>query len=164
MAHNLSGYDGINVLPDIGNGTMNTLYINNHRPQADKFYTDKLGVQQCINQIKNRLLAASGTTVHESQVEDFLITGKSRIREEYEQIMREEAGEYVKVIFSKLAEYDYNPDLMRLYIVGGGGCLVKNFGQYDPANVEIISDICATAKGYEIVAYNRLERERRLGD
>ena len=78
--------------------------------------------------------------------------------------MREEAGEYVKVIFSKLAEYDYNPDLMRLYIVGGGGCLVKNFGKYDPANVEIISDICATAKGYEIVVYNRLERERRLGD
>ncbi len=78
--------------------------------------------------------------------------------------MREEAGEYVKVIFSKLAEYDYNPDLMGLYIVGGGGCLVKNFWQYDPTNVKIISDICATAKGYEIVAYNRLERERRLGD
>lgn len=164
VAHNLSGYDGINVLADIGNGTMNTLYINNHRPQADKFYTDKLGVQQCINRIKNRLLAASGTTVQESQIEDFLITGRLRIREDYGQIMREEAGEYVKEIFSKLVEYDYNPDLMRLYIVGGGGCLVKNFGQYDPANVEIISDICATAKGYEIVAYNSLERERKLGE
>lgn len=163
VAHNLSEYDGINVLADIGNGTMNTLYINNHKPQADKFYTDKLGVQQCINQIKNRLLAVCGTAVHESQIEDFLITGKSRIKEEYAQIMREEAVEYVKGIFSKLAEYDYNPDLMRLYVVGGGGCLVRNFGQYDPANVEIISDICATAKGYEIVAYNSLERERKLG-
>ena len=77
--------------------------------------------------------------------------------------MREEARDYVKDIFAKLVEYDYNPDLMKLYIVGGGGCLVKNFGEYDCSRVEIISDICATAKGYEIAAYNSLERERRLG-
>ena len=27
-----------------------------------------------------------------------------------------------------------------------------NFGEYDPERVEIISDICATAKGYESLA------------
>ncbi len=64
--------------------------------------------KQCINQIKNRLRATSGTIVQESLVEDFLITEKLRIREEYVQIMREEEREYVKVIFLKLAEYDYN--------------------------------------------------------
>lgn len=163
VAHNLAAFDGVNVLADIGNGTMNTLFINDHRPQADKFYTDKLGVQQCINQIKNRLLAASGTVVRESQIEHFLIRGELKMKEEYRLIMWEEAEEYVKDIFSKLAEYDYNPDLMKLYVVGGGGCLIRNFGHYDPASVEIISDICATAKGYEIAAYNQLERERKLG-
>ena len=163
VAANLAEYDGINILADIGNGTMNTLYINDHKPQADKFYTDKLGVQQCINQIKNRLLAETGTTVNEGQIEDFLITGRSNIRAEYRQAMQEEAEEYVNGIFAKLVEYDYNPDLMKLYIVGGGGCLVKNFGRYDPERVEIINDICATAKGYEVVAFNSLEREKRLG-
>lgn len=163
VAANLAEYDGINILADIGNGTMNTLYINDHKPQADKFYTDKLGVQQCINQIKNRLLAETGTTVNEGQIEDFLITGRSNIRAEYQQAMQEEAEEYVNGIFTKLVEYDYNPDLMKLYIVGGGGCLVKNFGRYDPERVEIINDICATAKGYEVVAFNSLEREKRLG-
>ena len=163
VAANLAEYDGVNILADIGNGTMNTLYINDHKPQADKFYTDKLGVQQCINQIKNRLLAETGTTVNEGQIEDFLITGRSNIRAEYRQAMQEEAEEYVNGIFAKLVEYDYNPDLMKLYIVGGGGCLVKNFGRYDPERVEIINDICATAKGYEVVAFNSLEREKRLG-
>lgn len=163
VAANLAEYDGVNILADIGNGTMNTLYINDHKPQADKFYTDKLGVQQCINQIKNRLLAETGTTVNEGQIEDFLITGRSNIRAEYQQAMQEEAEEYVNGIFTKLVEYDYNPDLMKLYIVGGGGCLVKNFGRYDPERVEIINDICATAKGYEVVAFNSLEREKRLG-
>lgn len=79
--------------------------------------------KQCINQIKNRLRATSGMIVQESRIEDFLITEKLRIREEYKQIMREEAREYVKMIFLKLAKYDYNADLMRLDIVGGGRCL-----------------------------------------
>jgi plasmid segregation protein ParM len=31
--------------------------------------------------------------------------------------------------------------------------LTKNFGKYDTSSVEIIEDICATAKGYEEI-YN----------
>ena len=41
---------------------------------------------------------------------------------------------------------------MRLYVVGGGGCLLKNFFPIDPDKIIIISDICATAKGYEYMA------------
>ena len=47
---------------------------------------------------------------------------------------------------------------MRLYVVGGGGCLLRNFGQYDRARVTILDDICATAKGYEYLAYMSLKR------
>ena len=53
----------------------------------------------------------------------------------------------------------HNPDLMRLYIVGGGGCLVKHFGQYDESRVTILDDICATAKGYEYLAFASLRRK-----
>ena len=48
---------------------------------------------------------------------------------------------------------------MRLYIVGGGGCLVRNFGQYDETRVTILDDICATAKGYEYLAFASLRRK-----
>ena len=47
---------------------------------------------------------------------------------------------------------------MRLYVVGGGGCLVRNFGIYDNSRVTILDDICATAKGYENLAYMSLKR------
>ena len=62
-------------------------------------------------------------------------------------------------IFATLRRYEYNPELMRLYIVGGGGCLVKNFGQYEASRVTILDDICATAKGYEYLAYASLRRK-----
>lgn len=69
------------------------------------------------------------------------------------------ARQYVADIFSTLHKYEYNPDLMRLYIVGGGGCLIRHFGQYDESRVTIVDDICATAKGYEYLAFSSLRRK-----
>ena len=45
---------------------------------------------------------------------------------------------------------------MKLYVVGGGSCLIKNFAEYDLARVTINGDICATAKGYELLAQRSL--------
>ena len=56
----------------------------------------------------------------------------------------------------RLREHEYNPELMKLYVAGGGNCLIKNFAEYDPARVTINDDICATAKGYELMAQKTL--------
>ena len=47
---------------------------------------------------------------------------------------------------------------MKLYVVGGGGCLIRNFADYDRNRVVINEDICATAKGYEYMALVSLNR------
>ena len=70
------------------------------------------------------------------------------------------ARQYAKTIFDTLRRYEYNPDLMRLYVVGGGGCVLRHFGEYDRERVTIIEDICANAKGYEYLAYMTLRKER----
>jgi plasmid segregation protein ParM len=62
------------------------------------------------------------------------------------------ARSYTAEIFRKLRERDYDPRLMRLTVVGGGGCLVRHFGQFDRSRVTIQPDICAAAKGYEHLA------------
>jgi plasmid segregation protein ParM len=49
---------------------------------------------------------------------------------------------------------------MRLYVLGGGSCLIRNFGIYETDRVTINDDICATAKGYEYLA----ELSARKGD
>ena len=43
----------------------------------------------------------------------------------------------------------YDSKLMKLYVVGGGGCLIRNFSEYDKSRITVNDDICATAKGYE---------------
>lgn len=156
-------FTGSNILADIGNGTMNTVYINNCKPRPDKYYTDKLGVNTCILQIRNALLAACGSVPNDELIEDYLITGKAEVSERYLAIMEREAQKYVKDVFSKLVEYEYNPELMKLYFIGGGGSIIRHFGDYDPERVEIITDICATAKGYENTAYSCLMINARRG-
>ena len=66
--------------------------------------------------------------------------------------------QYVAGIMRRLREHEYNPELMKLYIVGGGGCLIRNFGEYDPNRVTINDDIRATAKGYEFLANLKLKK------
>ena len=41
-------------------------------------------------------------------------------------------------LFATLRKYEYNPDLMRLYVVGGGGCLIRK--HYDYHRRDIAAD------------------------
>ena len=66
--------------------------------------------------------------------------------------MTQVAKGYAAKVFRKLREHGYDPRLMKLYVVGGGGCLLKNFCPIDENRVTINSDICSTAKGYEYMA------------
>ena len=158
IVNQLRNFKGTNLLADIGNGTMNILYINNKKAQESRCWTEKLGVNQCMIAAKNAVLDKFGVKIEESTVEQILRFGTADISAPYLDCISSIARQYVAELFSTLRKYEYNPDLMRLYVVGGGGCLFRNFGTYDKSRVTIIDDICATAKGYESLAYMSLKR------
>ena len=99
--------------------------------------------------------------IDDATIEAIMRFGKADIDEKYLSTIRTAAEKYVDGIMQRLREHEYNPALMRLYIVGGGGCLVKNFGKYDPDRVTINDDICAMAKGYEALVQAKLRKEGR---
>ena len=72
-------------------------------------------------------------------------------------IIRTAATEYVNDIFRRLREHGYDEGTMKLYITGGGGCLVKHFRKCNPDRVIFVDDICAAAKGYEYLAEAQLK-------
>ena len=152
VAGKTAALKGITFLCDIGNGTMNLLYCHNGRPDSRRMYTEKYGTQQCINTVKEAMMNKYQVVMDETIIEEFLRTGEADVSKEYLRIMKSAAVNYVKDIFRRLQDHEYNAGLMRLYIVGGGGCLIKNFGKYDENRVTIDEDICATAKGYEYLS------------
>lgn len=159
IINQLSDFKGTVLLSDIGNGTMNLLYIVGKKPQEQKCWTEKIGVNQCMIAAKNAVMDTFGTKIDDVIIEQVLRFGTADISKPYLDCITQTATAYVADLFATLLRYEYNPDLMRLYIVGGGGCLVKNFGEYDSSRVTIIDDLCATAKGYEQLAYMSLRRK-----
>ena len=47
VASQIRDFQGVNMLCDIGNGTMNIMFINDRRPAADRMFTEKYGTHQC---------------------------------------------------------------------------------------------------------------------
>lgn len=159
VADRLREFKGINLLCDIGNGTMNVMYINECRPVQKKCFTEKYGTHQCMLAVRENLMRLYGAAVDDSIIERVIRFGTADISERYLTAIRDTAQEYVAGIFRRLREHEYDPELMRLYVIGGGSCLVKNFGEYEKERVIINEDICATAKGYELLAAQKLQRK-----
>lgn len=152
VADRLSDFRGVNMICDIGNGTMNIMFINDKKPVSGNMFTEKYGTHQCLLAVRENVMRAHHTTVDEAIINRVFRFGTADIKEEYLKTITDTATDYVEGIFQRLREHEYNPELMRLYVLGGGSCLIRNFGVYDASRVTINDDICATAKGYEYLA------------
>ena len=161
VAENLKDFKGMNLLVDIGNGTMNLMYLNDGRPMESKSWTEKLGVYQCEKAILNKVRDNTGTELMHEVIENFLRTGETDIAQPYAGLMVEAAKEYAVQIFQKLRDYEYNEQKMRLYVMGGGARIVEAFGEYDMDRVTFDHDIRANAKGYEYYCYMILKHQQR---
>ena len=149
---------GHHVLCDVGNGTMNILHIVEGRVDVTRMFTEEYGTKECSLAIREELMRRYQAKVDESVVARVLQTGTADISPDYLEIITAVARKYAKGIFRRLEERGYDPRQMRLYVVGGGGCVIRNFGEYDPERTTIMDDICATAKGYEFMAESRILR------
>ena len=152
VAEKLGTFTGVNLLCDIGNGTMNLLKITNRVPDTQHMFTEKYGVHQCTLLIREQMMRLHHATLDDAIITEILKKGTADIDKAYLETIVKTAKVYTAEIFRRLREREYDPRLMKLHVVGGGGCLIRNFGVYDRNCVVINEDICATAKGYEYMA------------
>lgn len=148
----------VNMAADIGNGTINVMYINDRRPVESRCYTEKMGVNQCMIKVQNTVMNTFGTKIDSSIIERFFRYGKADVGERYKECIAAEIKAYAEQVIDVLKKYEYNPDLMKLYITGGGANIMKHFSDMDKSNVVFVEDICAAAKGYEAIAAQVLKR------
>ncbi len=147
-----SSLKGLCLLADIGNGTMNTLYLANGRPQSGKMFTEKFGTHQCTLAIREGFMRKTRRELNEIIIDEILCNGTADIPKDDLHIITAIAENYVKEIFARLREHGYDENTMHLIVTGGGGCLLKHFGNINQSKVTFVKDICAAAKGYEYLA------------
>ena len=142
----------INLIADIGNGTMNVLYMINGKPPSGKMFTEKFGTYQCTLAVREAFMQKTQREINDYIIEEVLRTGTAEISAADLKIIKAVATEYVRDIFRRLREHGYDESTMKLYITGGGSCLVKNFYKFNSDRTVFVEDICAAAKGYEYLA------------
>lgn len=159
IAERLNEYRDVNICADIGNGTVNLFRVIDRRMDMRSMTTEACGVKDCANAMRMALANAhSGARVDDSIIERIIRTGTARIDSEYLETLTEAARSYTEGLFRRFREYGFDEKTMRLTVLGGGSCLIRNFGQYKPESVTINSDIHANAKGYEYLAYELLRK------
>ncbi len=159
IVESAAGMKGLSMVADIGNGTMNTLYLVNGRPQSGKMYTEKFGTYQCTLAIREIFMEKTSREIHDVIIDQVLCEGTAEIPASDLKVIKTAATEYVKEIFRRLREHGYDENTMMLYVTGGGGCLVRNFYKVNPERVKFVSDLCAAAKGYEYMAELQLKAD-----
>lgn len=158
IAERLNEYRDVNICADIGNGTVNLFRVIDRRMDVKSMTTEACGVKDCAIAMRQALANAhGGARVDDSIIERIIRTGTARIDSEYLKPLVEAASAYTESLFRRFREYGYDEKTMRLIAMGGGSCLIRNFGTYDSKKVTINSDIHANAKGYERLAYERLK-------
>ena len=156
---NLGAMLGMNMLADIGNGTMNVMQIIDNKPLEKSLVTDKFGVGICMKEIQKEVSKESGEDIPEMLIEPLLRKGLQGRTDNIAKKAEYIAKKYTENIRKRLTDYGYKEELVHLYVIGGGGCLLQNYSDLgEKAGVTFITDICANAKGYEILAEKKLRR------
>lgn len=155
-------FTGTVMMADIGNGTMNIMRLVNGKPNDQHCWTEVLGVNQCMLTARKQMMDKYGIDMPESVIEQFLRTGTANLARELIDNLTDIVRGYVTGLLDALRVHGYDARLMKLFVMGGGGCLVKHFGKYDPSAVVFVDDLHASAKGYEYMAQGVIWRNERL--
>ncbi|MBO5501458.1 MAG: ParM/StbA family protein, partial [Clostridia bacterium] len=155
-------FTGTVIMADIGNGTMNIMRLVNGKPNDQHCWTEVLGVNQCVLTARKQMMDKYGIDMPETVIEQFLRTGSANIARELLDQLTSIVRGYVTGLFDALRLHGYDARLMKLFVMGGGGCLVKNFGKYAPGSVIFVDDLHASAKGYEYMAQGLIWRKEHM--
>ena len=132
-------------------GTRNIVSIINGQVNNGKSKIDTKASIWLLDQINEVIETELNNTAPESVIIDYIKNGgrNKPAQNKYEEIMKRELVNYAKDVYTTLKKFRFNIDLIPIIFSGGGAEIMKNFG--DNPNAIFISDICANAKGYEII-------------
>ena len=148
---------GINMLVDIGNGTINTMQIVDGVPKENTVKTVRTGVGVCMKEILNEVSRIYCDDVSEEAIEPLLRNGCRNDSGKLAKIVRSIAERYAKNVMDIIVDNGFREGIVRLYVIGGGGCILKHFSDIEKLEgVMFIDDICANAKGYAFLTKQKI--------
>lgn len=137
---------------DVGSWTVDSMLIVNKKPDNSKCDTQNEGLIKCMRAINRVAVQLKNRKIDESDIQEYMMTGKTNLPKEFKEIMDQQIHEFVDRVYRYQTECGYNLDMMPVYFVGGGAIVMRNFGKYQQNNIHYVLDVRANAKGFETMA------------
>ncbi|MBN2878216.1 MAG: ParM/StbA family protein [Clostridia bacterium] len=153
---NLLNREPSQILLDIGSWTVDCMIINNSIPDASSCRSLEMGIIRCIEEIQEEVRRTSGLSVTSAQVEQILQNKECTMQPEVKEIIKAQGYAYTKKLFKLLEESGFDTKAVPTILMGGGAHIVKHYLNHNQ-KMEILSDIHANAKGYELIALQVME-------
>ena len=158
MCRNLESMESEALAIDIGSKTIDILHIVNKVPVESESTSIPGALIECIEHIKNEVYRQTNRKVSETQVQTVILGADPHIPDECLRIIKSELHAFTQMIEAKIRELGFDPEMIAIYYVGGGACVMRRFKSGARKNVTYIEDIRANALGYEQLAIKRLNR------
>lgn len=139
------------ILIDIGSWTVDCMMINNAIPDANACRSLELGVIRCIEETQEEVRRSLNLSITPAQIEQVLLRKECRLNPNVKQIILAQGEKYTNKLFKSLTESGFDTRAIPTIMMGGGAEIVKPYlKKHEP--IDILNDIHANAKGYEIMA------------
>jgi len=140
------------VVVDIGSWTIDIVPIINKKPDDPNFNTLPEGLIPCMRNINKMCGRKFNEKIDEMDIQQYIITKRTNLSEEFVKLMDEALTDFATRLFNSLREEGYSLKTTQFIFVGGGACVMKNFGGYEQSNIKYNLDVKANAKGFERLA------------
>lgn len=146
------------VAVDIGSWTIDIVPIINKKPDDSGFNTITEGLIPCMRNINKMCTRKYNEKIDEMDIQQYIINKQTNLSEEFVEIMDEALTDFATRLYNSLREEGYSLKTTQFVFVGGGACVMKNFGGYEQQNIKYNLDVKANAKGFERLARIALTR------
>lgn len=138
---------------DIGGFTLDYLLLRNGRPDLAVCDSLEKGVITLYNKIISRVNSEHDILLEDTDVDNIIRAEKNDYSQKVVQTVQEMTKMYVDDIFGALRERGIDLKTGCVVFIGGGSLLLKNYleGSDKVGKCLFIDDICANAKGYELL-------------
>lgn len=137
------------VVFDLGGYTNDVILITDGVPDMSRSKSLQTGTITCINDIQETFRIKYSNEISEKVIEEVMVTGQSSIlSEEHLKTAINELRKYADKVMEYLHTFKMSPDYYRIVFIGGGSCIMRNFGLMHK-NIEYHLDPKVNAIGYQ---------------
>ena len=151
-ASRLGNMKGDYLIVDVGSKTTDVVYVQNGFPVESKSITIEKAMVKWMKEIQRDMKVQTGKDISEHEVMKVLLKEENHLPIVYAELINGMMREKTCSLELELAERGYDMDYTNLINVGGGALMARDHAGKYRSHTAYDCDLCANAKGYELLA------------